>query len=164
MYLSCKNQLATYPALHQVFNMVHSAQTGKLENVMINKQSRNHTLCMAMKSPGTHLQTRFPHTGMLAQSIRFVDCKLRFLIRLQCCYWIACHAIILQVFGMSSGAMSWLIPLISLANHTLYSPLQPSNRWVINSIYWPEVTYTPAFRAIRIYSALIDCSLFRLPC
>ena len=26
------------------------------------------------------------------------------------------------------------------------------------------ITYTPALRAIRIYSALIDCSLFRLPC
>ena len=40
----------------------------------------------------------------------------------------------------------------------IYSPLQPcfySNRWVINSIYWQEVTYNPAFRAIIIYSALI---------
>lgn len=90
---------------------------------MINKQSRNHTLCTAMKSPGTHLQTSFPHTGMLAQPIRFADCKFRFPIRLQCCYWIACHAIILQVFDMSSGATSWL-PLISLPNHTLYTPVE----------------------------------------
>ena len=115
------------PSTKLVFNMVHSAQTGKLENyfvVMINKQSRNHTLCTAMKSPGTHLQTSFPHTGMLAQPIRFVDCKFRFPIRLQCCYWIACHAIILQVFDMSSGATSWLIPLISLPNHTLYTPVE----------------------------------------
>jgi len=71
--------------------------------------------------------------------------------------------------GHSPRARAWL----STINHgnrgisVIYSPLQPcfySNRWVINSIYWQEVTYTPALRAIRIDSALIDCSLFRLPC
>jgi len=54
-------------------------------------------------------------------------------IRLQCCYWIACHAIKLQVFDMSSGATSWLIPLISLPNHTLYTPVE---------VAWTHFLYT----------------------
>ena len=123
-----------------------AAQLARFKLIVRSMSTRIKAIFMSSISPQVHESTATsPQSALYIRPPLFYDFR----------FWShnnTCMLFSSQAYSVSTTLWS--------PSHTciLYSPLQPcfySNRWVINFIYWQKVTYTPALRAIIIYSAVI---------